>query len=221
MMLFLAQRLQALRQLFSRDVRGSAPRCSHHVLRLWIACYISFGLIACSQPPGGFNSIDITGAEYAKAFELRDSDGKPRKLSDFQGKVALLFFGFTQCPDVCPTALTRAASVKKQLGADGDKLAVIFVTIDPERDSPAMLKDYTAAFDPSFVGLHGDLKTTAETAAAFRIFYSKVPTGASYTMDHTATTYVYDPKGRLRLAVSHSLGADALASDIRTLLKSN
>ena len=182
---------------------------------------VVLGTAGCKAMPSGFNSIDITGAEYAQAFELRDSDGKPRKLSDFQGKVALLFFGFTQCPDVCPTALTRAAAVKKQLGADGDKLAVIFVTIDPERDSPAMLKDYTAAFDPSFVGLHGDLKTTAETAAAFRIFYAKVPTGASYTMDHTATSYVYDPKGRLRLAVSHSLGAHALASDIRTLLKSN
>ena len=188
-----------------------------------LACLAAVITIAsgCNARPDSFQSIDITGAEYAQAFELRDSDGKPRKLSDFQGKVALLFFGFTQCPDVCPTALTRAAAVKKQLGADGDKLAVIFVTIDPERDSPAMLKDYTAAFDPSFVGLHGDLKTTAETAAAFRIFYSKVPTGASYTMDHTATSYVYDPQGRLRLAVSHSLDADALASDIRTLLNSN
>ena len=188
-----------------------------------LACLATVITIAsgCDARPQSFQSIDITGAEYAQAFELRDSDGKPRKLSDFQGKAVLLFFGFTQCPDVCPTALTRASAVKKQLGADGDKLAVIFVTIDPERDSPAMLKDYTAAFDPSFVGLHGDLKTTAETAAAFRIFYSKVPTGASYTMDHTATSYVYDPKGRLRLAVSHSLGADALASDIRTLLNSN
>ncbi|MEQ1594803.1 MAG: SCO family protein [Casimicrobium sp.] len=219
MMLFLAQRLQAHRQIFRQEVRGRAPRASHYMLRLWTACCICFGLIACSEPPGGFNAIDVTGAAFAKAFELRDSDGKPRKLSDFQGKVVLLFFGFTQCPDVCPTALTRASAVKKQLGSDGEKLAVIFVTIDPERDTPAMLKEHTAAFDPSFVGLHADLKTTAETAAAFRIFYAKVPTGASYTMDHTATSYVYDPQGRLRLAAPHALSADALAADIRALLK--
>ena len=188
---------------------------------LMFSLALALATAGCGEQSVRFNSIDLTGADYAKAFELRDSDGKARKLSDFQGKVVLLFFGFTQCPDVCPTALTRAAAVKKQLGADGEKLAVIFVTIDPERDTPAMLKDYTAAFDPAFIGLHGDMKTTAETAATFRIFYSKVPTGASYTMDHTATSYVYDPQGRLRLAVSHALTGDALTADIRTLLKPN
>ncbi len=182
---------------------------------------IALATAGCNALPRGFKSIDITGAGYAKAFELRDGDGKSRKLSDFQGKVVLLFFGFTQCPDVCPTALTRAAAVKKQLGADGEKLAVIFVTIDPERDTPSILKEYTAAFDPSFIGLSGDLKATAETAAAFRIFYAKVPTGASYTMDHTASSYVYDRTGALRLAVPHNLNSDALAADIRLLLKPN
>jgi len=176
-------------------------------------------VMGCSAPGLAFNAIDITGADYARDFRLNAADGGQRSLADFRGKVVLLFFGFTQCPDVCPTALSRAAAVKKLLGADGDKLQAIFVTIDPERDLPVVLQEYTHAFDSSFIGLYGDTEMTLKTAEAFRIFYAKVPTGASYTMDHTAISYVYDTRGRLRLAVRHTDTAEQLAADIRALLK--
>lgn len=130
----------------------------------------------------------------------------------------MMFFGFTQCPDVCPTALVRAATVKQLLGADGDRLQVIFVTVDPERDTPEILKAYTAAFDPSFLGLYGDLKHTEETAKDFKVFYKKVPTGSSYTMDHSALSYVYDPDGKLRLVLRHTQSAEEYAADLRQLL---
>ncbi|MGE0312407.1 MAG: SCO family protein [Lautropia sp.] len=165
-----------------------------------------------------FNSPDITGAQYGRDFELKDPSGKVRTLADFRGKAVMLFFGFTQCPDVCPTALIRAADVKKQLGDKGTQLQVIFITIDPERDTPPVLEQYAKAFDPSFIGLYGDLKETSATAREFKVFYMKVPTGQSYTMDHTAISYVFDPQGRLRLAVSHTTPADKVAADIRALL---
>lgn len=166
------------------------------------------------------SAIDITGAEYGKDFKLNDPDGKPVALSDFHGKAVLLFFGFTQCPDVCPTALSRAAEVRKSLGADGDRLQVIFVTVDPERDTPQVLKSYTAAFDPGFLGLSADLDTTRKTADAFRVYYAKVPTGSSYTMDHTAISYLYDPAGKLRLAVRPEASVAEVVQDVRILLKS-
>lgn len=171
------------------------------------------------EPLLRFNAVDITGAAYARDFRLHAADGGERTLADYRGKVVLLFFGFTQCPDVCPTALTRAAEVRKRLGNDGDRLQVIFVTIDPERDLPAVLSEYTHAFDPGFTGLYADPETTRKTADEFRIFYARVPTGASYTMDHTATSYVYDTRGELRLAVRHGDSAQQLADDIRVLLK--
>ncbi len=174
-------------------------------------------LAACSASPK-FNAIDITGADYAREFSLRDVNGKTRTLAEFRGKIVLFFFGFTQCPDVCPTALTRAAEVKKQLGGDGDKLQVIFVTVDPERDSAVVLKAYTEAFDPAFLGLSTDVANTEVTADAFHIFFRKVPTGASYTMDHSAVTYVYDTQTKLRLAVKHDLPAELLTADVRALL---
>ena len=130
----------------------------------------------------------------------------------------LIFFGFTQCPDICPTALSRAADVMQRLGPESDRLQVIFVTIDPERDTPALLREYTRAFHPSFVGLHGDAAVTAATAQQFKVFYNKVPTGSSYTMDHSAISYVFDPQGRLRLAVKHEQPAASLAADIGRLL---
>ncbi len=131
----------------------------------------------------------------------------------------LLFFGFTQCPDVCPTSLARAADVMRRLGPQAPRLQVIFVTVDPERDGPAVLREYPRAFHPSFIALHADPETTAATAQAFRVFYRKVPTGSSYTMDHTATSYVFDPAGRLRLAVRHEQDAASVAADIDRLLR--
>jgi len=165
-----------------------------------------------------FHALDITGADYAQDFRLQDPDGRTRTLADFRGRAVLVFFGFTQCPDVCPTALARAAEVMQLLGDDARRLQVIFVTVDPERDTPELLRAYTAAFHPSFLGLHADLETTAATAKAFKVFYRKVPTGSSYTMDHTALSYTYDPQGRLRLAVRHESPAAEVAADIARLL---
>lgn len=173
----------------------------------------------CHKPtPVSFNSLDITGAGYARNFQLSDPDGKARALRDFRGKVVLIFFGFTQCPDVCPTALARAAEIKRLLGPDGNRLQVIFVTVDPERDKPVILKAYTAVFDPGFLGLSSDLRQTAKTAEEFKIYFKKVPTGDSYTMDHTALSYVFDPLGHVRLAVKHTQSARECADDIRKLL---
>ena len=166
----------------------------------------------------GFRGIDLTGAPYGRDFRLTDADGRERTLADYQGKAVLMYFGFVQCPDVCPTALIRAAKVKQLLGADGDKLQVIFITIDPERDTPEVIKAYTAAFDPSFIGLYGDAKRTRETADEFKVYYKQVPTGSSYTMDHSALSYAFDPQGRLRLALRHEQTAEDYAHDLRQLL---
>ncbi|MGJ7500454.1 SCO family protein [Variovorax sp. ZT5P49] len=169
--------------------------------------------------PASFNGIDITGAQYAQDFRLTDADGHERTLADYKGKAVMMFFGFTQCPDVCPTALVRAAEIKRLLGADGERLQVIFVTVDPERDSPVVLKAYTQAFDPSFIGLYGDMQRTSETAKDFKVFYKKVPTGSSYTMDHSAFSYVFDPKGKIRLVLRHEQSAEECAQDLRQILQ--
>lgn len=166
-----------------------------------------------------YHSIDISGAPYGHDFRLRAPDGSERSVADFRGKAVLLFFGFTQCPDVCPTALTRASEVKRLLGSEGERFQAVFITVDPERDTPAILREYTQAFDPSFIGLYGDLAQTQKTASEFRVHYAKVPTGSSYTMDHTATSYVFDSAGTLRLAVSHTTPAKDLAADVSALLK--
>ncbi len=189
------------------------------ILALSLALPLAYSASACKDKGAvSFHSPDITGAQYGRDFELKDASGKVRTLADFRGKAVMLFFGFTQCPDVCPTALIRAADVKKLLGDKGSQLQVLFMTIDPERDTPPVLEQYTKAFDPSFVGLYGDLKETSAAAREFKVFYMKVPTGQSYTMDHTAISYVFDPQGRLRLAVSHTMPADKVAEDIRALL---
>ncbi len=173
---------------------------------------------ACQKAAPSFAGIDLTGADYGRDFSLQDPDGRTRTMADFRGKAVMLFFGFTQCPDACPTALSRAAEVRRLLGPQGERLQVIFVTIDPERDSPALLKEYTHAFDPSFLGLRADAAGTAAVAKEFKVIYRKVPTGSSYTMDHTAFTYVLDPQGRLRLAMRHELSAQDVARDVGTLL---
>jgi len=185
-----------------------------------LGCTLLLGACDRNAPPS-FHGNDVTGATFGKDFRLLDPDGKERTLADFRGKVVAVFFGYTQCPDVCPTALARAVEVERLLGKDdAGRLQVVFITVDPERDTPEVLKAYTAAFDPAFLGLYGTPERTAETAKSFAAMYRKVPTGSSYSMDHTASSYIYDPQGRLRLQLPHALGAHEYAADIRTLLKS-
>jgi protein SCO1/2 len=179
-------------------------------------------LAACQRAEApAFNAVDITGAEYGRELELSDFDGRRRHLSDFKGKVTVVFFGFTQCPDVCPTTMLELAQVKKALGADGDKVQGVFVTIDPERDTAAVLKAYVGNFSPDFVGLRGDAEQTKAAARQFKVFYAKVPgkTDSSYTMDHTAGSYVFDAQGRIRLFSRYGGGAEALAHDLRLLIQ--
>ena len=178
----------------------------------------SMSLLACSRTPVTFNGIDITGANYASDFHLRGHDGKDYSLASFKGKCLLIFFGFTQCPDICPTALSRAVHIRKLLGDKAEQLQVIFITIDPERDTPELLAQYMKAFDPGFLGLYGDMKQTQEVAAAFKVFYQKVPSGSSYTMDHTAISYVFDAQGKIRLALKHEQTAEQCAADLRALM---
>ena len=178
-------------------------------------------LAACSPDKPQFRAIDITGAEYARDFQLTDHNGQPRSIKDFAGKVVVVFFGFTQCPDVCPTALAELAEVKRTLGKDGDRLQGIFVTVDPDRDTPEVLKGYMANFDPSFLALRGTPEQLAAMAKDFKVYYKKVEgkTPTSYTMDHSAGSFVYDTQGRIRLYTRYGSGAQALADDIRLLLK--
>ncbi|MDR2092423.1 MAG: SCO family protein [Azoarcus sp.] len=180
-----------------------------------------FLLGGCDGGGSRFHGTDISGANYGRDFALLDPDGKTRQLADFRGKVVMLFFGFIQCPDVCPTTLGRAAETRRLLGADGERLQIIFVTLDPTRDSPEILRAYTAAFDADILGLHTTPEKTAETAKAFRIYYRKVPTGSSYTIDHSAISYLYDPEGRLRLAVGHQTPPEAVAADVAALLRAS
>ena len=176
---------------------------------------------ACSPDKPQFKNIDVTGADYAKGFSLADHNGVQRSLQDFKGKVVVVFFGFTQCPDVCPTALTEMAEVKRKLGSQGDRLQGVFITVDPERDTEEVLKAYMANFDPSFVALRPTLANLPEVAKAFKIHYKKSEgnTPGSYTMDHSAGSYVFDPEGRVRLYTRYGTGAEALASDVALLLK--
>ncbi len=178
-------------------------------------------LTACSPEKPTFNSIDITGADYAKGFTLTDHNGQSRSLSDFKGKVVVLFFGYTQCPDVCPTSMTELAEVKRLLGADADKLQGVFVTVDPARDTTELLKAYMTNFDPTFVAFVPTADELPVVAKQFKIYYKKVdgPTPTSYTMDHSAGSYVYDTQGNLRLYSRYGSGAKVLAQDIQTLLK--
>ena len=175
---------------------------------------------ACSEKKAEFRGVDVTGADYAKDLPLTDHHGKARHLADFKGKVVVVFFGFTQCPDVCPTSMQELAEVKKMLGKDGDRLQGIFVTVDPERDTPELLKAYMENFDPSFLALRGSPEQLAAVAKDFKIYYKKVEgkTPTSYTMDHSAGSYVYDTAGRLRVYNRYGSGPQALAADVKALL---
>lgn len=191
--------------------------------RQWLAAagaaFLLSGLMGCSDQPG-FVGIDITGADYATGFDLVDHHGQRRTLADFRGKVVVVFFGFTQCPDVCPTSMAEMAQAKALLGDQGDRFQGLFISVDPERDTPEIMREYMASFDPSFLALYTDLERLPELARSFKVYYKKVdgPTPTSYTLDHSAGSYVYDTQGRIRLYHRYNSGAEALASDVRRLL---
>jgi len=189
--------------------------------RLVLSSMAVLALSACSPEKPTFSSIDVTGADYAKGFTLTDHNGQSRSLSDFKGKVVVLFFGYTQCPDVCPTSMTELTEVKRLLGADADKLQGVFVTVDPARDTTELLKAYMANFDPTFVAFVPTADALPNVAKHFKIYYKKQEgkTPTSYTMDHSAGSYVYDTQGNLRLYSRYGSGAKVLAQDIQTLLK--
>jgi len=178
-------------------------------------------LAACGEQKPAFSSIDITGADYGKNFALSDHNGQVRHLSDFAGKVVVVFFGYTQCPDVCPTTLAELVEVKALLGKDGERLQALFVTVDPERDTPELLKAYMANFDPSFLALRPAPAELSAVAKDFKIYYKKVPgaSATSYTMDHSAGSYVFDTQGQLRLFTRYGSGAPVLAADIAQLMR--
>ncbi|NDP38121.1 MAG: SCO family protein [Rhodoferax sp.] len=176
---------------------------------------------ACSKEGPSFVGIDLTGADYAKDFALTDHNGQPRTLKDFAGKVVVMFFGYVQCPDVCPTSMAELAEVKRLLGKDGERVQGLFVTVDPARDTPEVLKGYMAAFDPTFLALYTTPEKLAELAKDYKVYYKKVegPTPTSYSMDHSAGSYVYDTQGKLRLYNRYGSGAAVLAADIKLLLR--
>jgi len=176
---------------------------------------------ACSPEAPKFRASDVTGTTYGRDFKLTDHTGQPRTLADYRGKAVVLFFGYTQCPDVCPTTLSELAEAMKRLGPDADRVQVLFVTIDPERDTQELLSKYVPAFDPRFVGLYGDADATARTAKEFKVLYQKQPGQApgTYTMDHSAGTFIFDPNGKLRVYVGYGQGPDVFVHDIKELLR--
>jgi protein SCO1/2 len=190
------------------------------VLRLLGGLALTAALAACDAGSQRFNSVDITGAEYARDFSLTDHTGARRTLANYRGKLVVVFFGFTQCPDVCPTTLSDMAEVKKRLGKEGDAVQVIFITVDPERDTSPLLAQYVPGFDSSFVGLRGSAEETVAVAKEFKVFYQKVPgrTDTSYTIDHTAGSYVFDRDGKIRLFVRHGTSVDSLVADLKRLI---
>ena len=182
-------------------------------------------LAGCERPGAGakpqFLAVDVTGADFGRSLSLPDPSGRVWTLDDLKGKVTVLFFGYTQCPDVCPTTMAELAAVKKLLGKNGDRVQGVFITIDPERDTPEVLKNYVSSFDPNFIALRGTPEQTAAAAKEFKVFYAKVAgkSPGSYTMDHTAASYVLDADAKLRLFVRYGSGAAPLAADLKTLLK--
>lgn len=188
---------------------------------LALAVLVLAGLLsACSRTDAlnDIHGLSLAQAEMGRDFTLTDAQGKRVSLADFKGKALVVFFGFVQCPDVCPTSLLRASQVQKLLGADAERVQVAFITVDPERDTPDILRAYTTAFDPGFIGLTGTPEEIARTAKEFKVFYQKVPTGSSYTIDHTALSYVYDTEGKLQMALRHEQSAEEVAADLRKVL---
>jgi len=188
------------------------------ICRFSLVAVLGLLLAACDAGAPKFKSTDITGADYGKALELTDHAGKPRHLEDFRGKAVVLFFGFTHCPDVCPTTLVDVSNALKTLGPDANRVQVLFVTVDPERDTQDALAKYVTAFDPRFLGLRGDAAATQRAAKEFKIYYEKRKIGDTYSIDHSGQSYVLDPQGRLRLLVRPDRIAEDLPADLRTLL---
>ena len=201
--------------------------CKQMLLRFCaLACVLI--LFSCDQksvplPKTAFANTDVTGLDYGKDFSLTDHNGKPRTLADFRGKLVFVFFGYTHCPDICPTTLSDMAGIMKSLGPDADKLQVLFITLDPERDTPEVMAGYVPVFHPGFLGLYGDRAATEKVARDFKIFQQRVsgPDGKSYTIDHTAASYVFDMRGHLRLFVRHGQNGAPLLNDLKLLLSEN
>jgi len=189
------------------------------VIRRLVLLVLAAWLAACTPAGPSFKGSDVTGATFGRDFALNDPAGQPRTLADYRGKAVVVFFGYTQCPDVCPTTLAALAEATRALGADADKVQVVFITVDPDRDTAALLAQYVPAFDPRFVGLRGDAAATERVAREFKVIYQKVPgtTPDRYTMDHSAGIFLFDRAGRLRVYES-SADPAVLAHDLRTLL---
>ena len=198
-----------MKKLFAAGIAALA-------LTLLTAC----GENKSSAPRVAFQNTDLTGLPYAKDFALTDHTGKPRTLADFKGKVVVMFFGYTQCPDVCPTTLTEMAQLMQELGPQSDQVQVLFVTVDPERDTQPLLAQYVPTFDRRFIGLYGTAEQTAAVAKEFKVFYAKVPgkNPGSYSMDHTAASYVFDRQGKIRLLVRNGQGPASVLHDVKLLL---
>ncbi|HSB49670.1 MAG TPA: SCO family protein [Burkholderiales bacterium] len=192
-----------------------------NLLAAIVCALVAVCFAGCGERPQAakFRLTDVTGADFGKELNLTDHDGRPRTLADFRGKVVTVFFGFTHCPDVCPVTLAEMAQVVRELGPDGNRVQVLFVTVDPERDTQQVLKQYVPSFNPTFLGLYGDAEATARAAKAFKIYYQKQPAkDGRYSVDHSAGTYILDGEGRLRLFAQYGAGAPALLHDIRILL---
>jgi protein SCO1/2 len=192
----------------------------HSALARLLVLVLAAAVAGCGDGAASFRATDVTGADFGKDFSLTDHTGTPRTLADYRGKVVVMFFGFTHCPDVCPTTLAEMARAMKQLGPDADRVQVLMVTVDPERDTPVVLEPYVTAFDPRFVGLTGDVEAVKRTTQEFKVIAQKNPgpDPRNYTMDHSAGTYLFDTRGRLRLFMGYGQGADVLVHDIRALL---
>lgn len=198
------------------------PNASRRRLMLAGAASLVGGaaLVGCSPAAARFHATDISGSDIGRNWRLPDTTGTERTAQDYTGKVTALFFGFIQCPDVCPTTLAELTQVRAQLGEDADRFQVLFVTVDPERDTPEIVRSYVDQFDKSFVGLRGDTEQLAAAARAFKVFYAKVPTadGSNYTMDHSAGLYIFGPDGNVRLYARYGQPVPELVSDVRALL---
>jgi protein SCO1/2 len=206
--------------MFSK--KNLSKRAALHWLTVSAASVVALPLLsACSDKKPAFFSVDVTGANYARSFALKDHNGQMRQLSDFSGKVVVMFFGYTQCPDVCPTTMLELTEIKKALGKDGERLQAVFVTVDPGRDTPQVLKAYMENFDPSFLALIPTPEELTGVAKEFKVYYNKVEgkTPTSYTMDHSAFSYIYDTKGKLRLFSGYGTDRKLLTNDIALLLK--
>jgi protein SCO1/2 len=192
-----------------------------NLLAAIVCALVAVCFAGCGERPQAakFRLTDVTGADFGKELNLTGHDGRPRTLADFRGKVVTVFFGFTHCPDVCPVTLAEMAQVVRELGPDGNRVQVLFVTVDPERDTQQVLSQYVPSFNPAFLGLYGDAEATARAAKAFKVYYRKQPAkDGHYSVDHSAGTYILDGEGRLRLFAQYGAGAPALLHDIRILL---